>query len=179
MYEVEVGNALKNLIVELKQYVKSNNVEEVIECLDQMAKDPQEIIAAIPKIDIDEVLIYVDDDITVYRIATTPKIMYPPHEHGMVAISAIYKGMETHVFYDRDGENVIKRSNVRFKSPAVVDMTTSAVHAICNEDDEPNESLHVYFGNLETQKRTLWDLNGENPQQYIEADYLSFARPFE
>lgn len=179
MYVIEVGDALKNLISEIKEIVKSSDTSSVVECLKQMAESPDEIVAAIPKSDIDEVLLYVDDDITVYRIATTPKIKYPPHEHGMVAISAIYKGTETHVFYDRDGDNVVERRHVRFQAPAVVDMTPNAVHAICNEDDEENESLHIYFGDLETQKRTLWDHDGKNPQQYIHDDYLSFSRPFD
>lgn len=178
MYEMEVGDALKELIEELKGFVKSNDVSGAVKCLNKMAADPDDIIAAIPKSDIDEILLYVDDVISVYRIATTPKIMYPPHQHGMIAISAIYKGTETHVFYDLDGENIVERSQVRFKSPAVVDMTVDAIHAICNEDEEPNESLHIYFGDLETQKRTLWDLDGKNPQQYVQEDYESFSRPF-
>ncbi len=178
MYEVEVGEAFKGLIEELKQYGETDDTAGAVKCLERFVNDPADVVAAIPKSDVDEILLYVDENITVYRIATTPQILYPPHEHEMVAICAIYKGSETHVFYDPDGENVVKRSQVRFQSPAVVDLETSAIHAICNEGEEPNESLHVYFGDLETQKRTLWDQDGKNPQQYIEEDYLSFSRPF-
>ncbi len=179
MYLEKIGESLKQLINDVRELRVSGDLADILSCLQKMAANPDDIIKALPEFDDDEVLLYVDDDITVYRIATTTGIKYPPHEHGMIAISAIYKGTETHVFYDRDGENVVERSKVRFCSPAIVDMEPSAVHAICNEDDEPNESLHFYFGDLETQRRTLWDQNGKNPQQYIHEDYLSFSRPFD
>jgi len=37
--------------------------------------------------------------------------------------------------------------------------------------------LHFYFGDLEVQKRTLWDGDGKNPQQYVQSDYDSFTKP--
>ena len=96
----------------------------------------------------------------------------------MIAVSALYKGTETHVFYNRDGENVVERNRVTFEAPAVVDLTIETVHAICTYDDEPNQGLHFYLGDLEGQKRTLWDSDGKNPQQYIHEKYLSLSRPF-
>lgn len=179
MYKVKVGEAFKTLIENVTEYQRQDDLSGMIERLEEMTENPSSIIAAMPKFDCDEVLLYVDDNVTVYYIATTPKMIYPPHEHGMIAISALYKGTETHVFYDRDGENVKKRSEVTFEAPAVVDLTIDTVHAICTHDDEPNEGLHFYLGDLEMQKRTLWDCNGENPQQYIHENYLALSRVFD
>lgn len=176
MYKVEVGKAVKKLISDVVALKNNNDHNGVMERLKEMCESPNEVMEAMSHFDTDEEIIYVDDEVSVYYLATTPKILYPPHEHGMEAISAIYKGTETHIFYDRDGENVKKRSQVRFQAPAVVDMTVETVHAILNEDKEPNESLHFYFGDLVTQKRTLWDADGKNPQQYIQANYDSFER---
>ncbi|MDG1996390.1 MAG: hypothetical protein P8J14_07850 [Emcibacteraceae bacterium] len=182
MYKVEVGNYVKTVINDVVALKKSGEAKAIISLLNKMCESPKDVMAALPNFDkdeiTDEVLLYVDADVTVYYIATTPKIVYPPHEHAMVAISAIYKGTETHLFYDREGDNVVERSQVRFQSPAVVDMAVETVHAILNEDAEPNESLHFYFGNLEDQKRTLWDSDGKNPQQYVQSDYDSFAKPY-
>lgn len=178
MYKVEVGKALKTLISDIVKCKEKNDLDGMIKRLREMTESPSSIVAAMPSFDSDEVLLYVDSNVTVYYIATTPSIMYPPHEHCMSAISALYKGTETHVFYDRDGENIIKRDEVTFKAPAVVDLTEDSIHAICTYDDEPNEGLHFYLGELESQKRTLWDCSGENPQQYIHEKYYALSRNF-
>ena len=176
MYKVEVGEALKTLINDVVKYQSHNALDGMIKCLREMTEFPSSIMTAMPRFDSDEVLLYVDNNITVYYISTTPNIIYPPHEHCMPAISALYKGTETHVFYDRDGENLIKREELTFKAPSVVDLTTDAIHAICTYDDEPNEGLHFYLGELEAQKRTLWDCSGKNPQQYIHEDYYALSK---
>ncbi len=176
MYEVNVGNALKSLIDEILVHVKRDDTEGVLHLLNKMAANPTEIIAAMPKFDCEEVLLYADNYVTTYYIATPPKILYPPHEHGMVAISALYKGTETHIFYEKDGENVRERSRVTVKSPAVVDLEIDTVHAICTLDDVPNEGLHFYIGDLEKKKRNLWDISGFNPRQYDHQDYLKSAK---
>lgn len=177
MDKVQLGATFKALISEVKDLQIKGKLDEIIDVLNQAIKNPADIISALPEFDCEEVLLYADDDVTVYYIATPSKILYPPHEHGMVAISALYKGTETHVFYDRDGDNVCEKSTVTFESPSVVNLSVDAVHAICTHDDVANEGIHFYLGNLETQKRSLWDVDGSNPRQYIHNDYLSSARP--
>ena len=178
MYKADVGQAVKNLIEDVIEYQKKNDLIGMVEHLKDMTNDPTDVISAMPQFDCDEVLLYVDENVTVYYISTTPKVLYPPHEHGMIAISALYKGTETHIFYERDGENVKKRNEITVKAPAVVDLTIDTVHAICTHDEEPNAGIHFYLGELEAQKRTLWDCDGKNPQQYIHENYLAFSRPF-
>jgi len=178
MYEVEVGSALKSLIEEVIALKKKDDIAGILSLLNKMTINPDDIIDAMPDFDCDEALLYVDDDVTAYYIATTPKILYPPHEHGMVAIIVLYKGTETQVFYDREGDNVVERSKVKFEAPSVIDMAADTVHAICTDDDEPNEGIHIYLGNLEVQKRTLWDISGYNPRQYETQDYLNSSRKF-
>jgi predicted metal-dependent enzyme (double-stranded beta helix superfamily) len=130
-----------------------------------------------PNFDCEEALLFADDELTVYYIATPPGILYPPHEHRMGAISALYSGTETHVFYDRVGENIKERTRITATAPAVVDMEIDVVHAICTSDAVPNEGLHFYFGDLEVQSRTMWNVAGDNPRQYANDDYLRSARP--
>lgn len=180
MYKVNVGQPLKKIITDVIDLNERDDFEGVLSYLTNITENPGDVIASMPKFDCEEVLLYVDEDVTVYYIATTPNILYPPHEHGMVAISALYKGTETHVFYDRfienDMECVTERSRVTFEAPAVVDMDANVVHAICTSDNQPNEGLHFYFGDLEGQQRKLWDISGDNPRQYIHEDYLKSSR---
>ena len=107
MYYVDVGKGVKELICRVTEHLEQDDIDGMIECLKKMTERPDDIISSMPKFDCDEVLLYGNEKVTVYFIATTPKILYPPHEHGMVAVSALYKGTETHVFYDRNGENVV------------------------------------------------------------------------
>ena len=177
MYKIELGVALKKVIGQVRELHNENELKAIISLLNKMTKEPEAIIEAMPNFDCEEVLLYADNDLTVYYIATPPGILYPPHEHGMVAISALYRGTETHVFYERVGENIKERTRVTATAPAVVDMEIDAVHAICTSDAVPNEGLHFYLGGLETQTRTMWNISGDSPRQYVHDDYLKSARP--
>lgn len=177
-YKVNIGDQLKKIINDVKMLHNEGDLEAILMLLQDIIKDPTDIINALPEFDCEEVLLYVDGELTVYYIATPPKILYPPHEHGMIAISALYKGTETHVFYDRDGDSIKERTRVTVSAPAVVDMKNDAVHAICTHDETPNQGLHFYLGNLEGQSRNLWDMNCDNPRQYVHSEYLKAAKSF-
>ncbi|MEZ5759426.1 MAG: hypothetical protein R3D86_14495 [Emcibacteraceae bacterium] len=177
MYQQKVGDSLKQLIDDVCKLQGSGDNSGILSRLQKMAENPDDIIMALPDFDCEEVLLYSDDNLAVYYIATPPKILYPPHEHGMIAISALFKGTETHVIYDRHGEKVVERSRVTFEAPAVVDLDINAVHAICTHDTKPNAGIHFYLGDLENQERTMWDVSGDNPRQYVHEDYLKSARP--
>ncbi|MCC3860351.1 hypothetical protein [Pseudemcibacter aquimaris] len=177
MYKVEVGKSVKEAIENVVECYKSGGMEKAVSFLNRIVENPDALKKDMPDFDCDEVLLYVDENVTAYYIATTPGFNYPPHEHGMEAVAAIYGGAETHDFFDRDGDNVKWRSQVSFPAPAVVDLKTDAVHSICNLGDKPNETLHFYFGDLECATRNMWDMDGNNPQQYEHETYLSFATP--
>ncbi len=172
MYKIDAGEPLKQLIADIVKLKQNEDAEGIVKRLERMTEDPEGIIASMPKFDVDEVLLYVDDYVTVYYIATTPGLQYPPHEHGMIAISALYKGTETHTFYDEEGDNVKERSKVVFEAPAVIDLDIDCIHAICTYDAVPNEGLHFYLGDLEGRERRLWDVSGQNPRQYVHQDYM-------
>lgn len=177
MYKVEVGKSVKELIETVRKLYLEKNLADAVEHLKEAVACPEAIISDMPDFDCDEVLLYVDEDVTVYYIATTQQILYPPHEHAMIAVSAIYGGAETHIFYDRDGDDVVERSQVTFEAPDVVDLSVDAVHAISNLGDRPNQTIHFYFGNLEMAKRHVWDMDGKNPRQYVHENYLNLSRP--
>lgn len=177
MYKVEVGDAVKKVIENVVSHYSENGMEQVVEYLNDVVRNPDAIKRDMPDFDCDEVLLYVDDKVTAYYIATTPQINYPPHEHEMEAVAAVYGGAETHDFFDRDGENIRHRCQISFPAPSVIDLTTDCVHSICNLGDKPNETLHFYFGDLENQARTMWDMQGRNPGQYDQDRYMSLATP--
>jgi predicted metal-dependent enzyme (double-stranded beta helix superfamily) len=177
MYKVEVGDEVKKVIENVVSHYAEDGMAGVVEYLNDVVNNPDAIRRDMPNFDCDEVLLYVDDNVTAYYIATTPQINYPPHEHAMEAVAAVYGGAETHDFFDRDGVNIKHRCQVSFAAPSVIDMNSDFVHSICNLGDKPNETLHFYFGDLETQTRTMWDMQGQNPGQYDQDRYMSLATP--
>lgn len=179
MYKEELGEVVIGLINDVRKMQACGDLDGILGRLNKMTENPDAIIDAMPDFDCEEVLLYADDDMTVYYIATPPGILYPPHEHCMVAISALYKGTETHVFYDREDGNIKERTRVTVNAPAVVDLDVDAVHAICTHDPVANQGIHFYLGDLEGKKRTLWDVSGNNPRQYVHQDYLNSSRPLE
>ena len=68
MYKVEVGEALKTLINDVVKYQSHNDLDGMIKCLREMTEFPSSIMTAMPRFDSDEVLLYVDNNITVYYI---------------------------------------------------------------------------------------------------------------
>src|SRR5687768_11986023 len=53
--------------------------------------------------DDDEMLLACSPQLTVYHIALSPRTHYPPHDHRMPAMIALYQGSETSFSYRRNG----------------------------------------------------------------------------
>src|SRR4030095_8784521 len=53
--------------------------------------------------DDDEKLLISTAQLTVYHIALSPRVHYPPHEHRVPAMIGLYHGMETSFSYRRNG----------------------------------------------------------------------------
>ncbi len=172
-----LGTGLVGLIADIKQQQAKGDLRGIVNRLDTFVRSPGKVERSLPQLSSDETLLYNDEHITVYHISTPPGIFYPAHEHDMISITCIYGGQETHVFYEPANDALKHLGEVTFTAPVVVDMHADAVHAICNRGKEPTRTLHFYLGDLENQKRRMWDADGENPRQYVHKDYLDLARP--
>ena len=58
--------------------------------------------------DDDEMLLASSPELTVYHIALSPRVHYPPHEHRVPAMIGLYQGTETSFSYRRDGRALVQ-----------------------------------------------------------------------
>jgi predicted metal-dependent enzyme (double-stranded beta helix superfamily) len=58
--------------------------------------------------DSDEMLLASSPELTIYHIALSPRIHYPPHDHRVPAIIGLYQGAETSFSYQRDGRALLR-----------------------------------------------------------------------
>ena len=137
--------------------------------------EPRLIEAQVPRAP-EEALLDVADDMTVFHIRLAPGLEFPPHEHGMPALLALYQGVETNVFFARDGRRLARVGEQAFKAPAVAVLPPDVIHAVCNRGDAPSAALHIYLGNLLTRRRSLWHPESHVEHPYDQDAYVALAR---
>src|SRR5688572_22524568 len=113
----------------------------------------------------DELLLASSPEMTIYHITLTPRIHYPPHDHRMAAMIALYQGSETSFSYRRDGPALVPIGRHDHAAPAVAELPEDAIHSVVNMGEARSAAIHVYFGDLTRVARSIWDreLRQERP----------------
>lgn len=113
----------------------------------------------------DEMLLAATSEMTVYHITLSPGIHYPPHDHRMSAMIALYQGTETSFAYRRSGRSLVLEQRHDFTAPSIATLPADAIHSVVNLGAAPSAAIHVYFGDLTRIARSIWDadLNEERP----------------
>ena len=113
----------------------------------------------------DEVLLASSPEMTVYHITLSPRIHYPPHDHRMPAMIALYQGTETSFSYRRIGRALERIQRHDYAAPSIAELPDDAIHSVVNMGTARSAAIHVYFGNLITAQRSIWDraLREERP----------------
>ena len=106
---------------------------------------------------IHELMLHVDDDVTVFRVALDPYLTSIPRDHGIWAFVGIYRGEESNTFYQRSPNGTLQKEAERsLRAGEVLSMRPGTIHAIANPLSSTTIGLHVYLGNLGAQKRSTW-----------------------
>jgi predicted metal-dependent enzyme (double-stranded beta helix superfamily) len=125
-------------------------------------RDPDEVAGAFANnisrsAPIHELMLYVDDDVTIFRVALDPHLTSIPHDHGIWAFVGIYRGEESNTFYQRSPTGTLQKEAQRSIRPGeVLSMRPGTIHAIANPLSSATLGLHVYLGHLGAQKRSMW-----------------------
>ena len=101
--------------------------------------------------DSDEMLLASSSELTIYHIALSPRIHYPPHDHRVPAMIALYQGAET---------------------------SFSAIHSVVNLGDARSAAIHVYFGDLIAVERSVWDADLREERRFDNGFYFEQAREY-
>src|SRR5882757_3053911 len=80
----------------------------------------------------DEMLLCSSPELTVYHIALSPRIHYPPHDHRVPAMIALYQGAETNFSYQRNGRALVRAQRHDHAAPCVAALPADAIHSVVN-----------------------------------------------
>jgi predicted metal-dependent enzyme (double-stranded beta helix superfamily) len=126
--------------------------------------------------DSDEMLLASSAELTVYHVALTPRIHYPPHDHRVPAMIALYQGAETSFSYRRNGRALVRVERRDHAAPCVAALPADAIHSVVNLGDVRSAAIHVYFGDLTAVERSIWDADLREERRFDNRFYFEQAR---
>ena len=124
----------------------------------------------------DEMLLASSAQLTVYHIALSPRIHYPPHDHRVPAMIALYQGAETSFSYRRNGRALVRAERHDHAAPCVAALPADAIHSVVNLGDVRSAAIHVYFGDLTAVERSIWDADLREERRFDNRFYFEQAR---
>jgi len=127
----------------------------------------------------DELLLASSPEMTVYHITLTPRIHYPPHDHRMAAMIALYQGSETSFSYRRNGAGLTLLQRHDHAAPGIAELPADAIHSVVNMGTARSAAIHVYFGDLIAAKRSIWDRELRQERPFDNDFYFEQARAVE
>jgi predicted metal-dependent enzyme (double-stranded beta helix superfamily) len=105
----------------------------------------------------DEFLVLASPALSIYHITLTPGVSYPPHDHRMPAMIGLYDGVETNCTYRRSGAGLELVQTRDYRAPCVEALPADTIHSVLNPGTVRSAAIHVYFGDLTSMKRSVWD----------------------
>jgi predicted metal-dependent enzyme (double-stranded beta helix superfamily) len=126
--------------------------------------------------DDDELLLASSPELTVYHIALSPRIHYPPHEHRVPAMIGLYQGTETSFAYRRDGRALLQTERHDHAAPCIAALPADVIHSVVNMGSARSAAIHVYFGDLTAVERSIWDLDLRGERRFDNRFYFEQAR---
>jgi predicted metal-dependent enzyme (double-stranded beta helix superfamily) len=126
--------------------------------------------------DDDEMLLASSPELTIYHIALSPRIHYPPHDHRLPAMIGLYQGVETSFSYQRNGKALVRTARHDYAAPRVADLPVDLIHSVVNLGEVRSAAIHVYFGDLTTVERSIWDAELHEERRFDNRFYFEQAR---
>src|SRR5438132_12739734 len=128
--------------------------------------------------DSDEMLLASSPDLTIYHIALSPRIHYPPHDHRVPAMIALYQGAAPSFSYRRSGRALMRGKRHDYAAPYVAALPADAIHSVVNLGDARSAAIHVYFGDLTAVERSVWDADLREERRFDNGFYFEQAREY-
>jgi predicted metal-dependent enzyme (double-stranded beta helix superfamily) len=124
----------------------------------------------------DEMLLASSAQLTVYHIALSPHIHYPPHDHRVPAMIGLYHGAETSFSYRRNGRALVRAMRHDYIAPCVAALPADAIHSVVNLGGVRSAAIHIYFGDLTAVERSVWDADLREERRFDNRFYFEQAR---
>lgn len=145
--------------------------------LAQYVANPEPIIAAAPEDGDDEIMLFEDQDLSIWWCRFQPHVVMPPHEHKLTVHIAAYAGGEKNILFKR-GDGALEHDQTHVvKAGEVFTMDVDGIHAVSSDSDAPSFALHVYMGPLTTLKRDLFSWDTGEPVAFSMENFDALKRP--
>ncbi len=133
--------------------------------------DHQDIAAALPRYDDDDVVLYEDASVSIWFCRFQPGLVVPAHDHQMRAFIGVFAGVEDNSFYSAEKDGLRKVHEKQVGAGDVISIDPSAIHSVSCPGPQPSCALHVYLGRLTKVERSLflWDSGEKIP--FTEQNY--------
>jgi len=163
-----------DLVREAAQQTDANAAVRAV--LAESVADPRVLIDATPKNGDDEVMLYEDNSVSIWRCCFQPHVVMPPHEHKMVVHIAGYSGVELSYLYQTETGELLLKEKVEVHPGQVVTLESNTIHAVTTQGDEPSYALHVYMGPLMKISRNLFDWDSGNRMEFSMDNFQTMKR---
>jgi len=145
--------------------------------LAESVADPLEVIGATPEESDDEVMLYEDKTVSIWRCCFQPHVVMPPHEHKMIVHIAAYSGIELSYIYQVESGGLSLKDEIAVCQGEVVTLESNTIHAVTTQGDEPSYALHVYMGPLMKISRDLFDWDSGDRIEFSMDNFQNMKRP--
>jgi len=152
-------------------------IEAIRAVLHAAIADPAAIRAVYSETEDDEVCLFEDESLSIWRCRFQPTEFLPPHEHKLPVLIAAYSGAEESTMYRREANKLKKTGTLRVRAGEVTLLDEDAIHSVTALDDQPSDAFHVYMGPLMSLKRDLFDWDTGRVVQFTMENFHSMIRP--
>ncbi|MEP1207785.1 MAG: hypothetical protein ABJM29_12830 [Rhizobiaceae bacterium] len=161
------------LVSQLKSAVEAESPgARVKSILQEEMRDPDRVRAGMPDFEEDDVILFEDDEISIWFCRFMPGKNVPPHDHQMMATIGVYSGAESNRFFENDPQGTIRESSeVVVSAGEVLQIGPSAIHAVSCASAEPCCGIHVYLGRLTKVERSLFDVPNGQRLKFTDENY--------
>jgi len=164
---------LSQLIVRIKAAaLDDSGATAIFSILQQSFQNPEQVRRDMPHFQENDTILHEDETVSIWHCRFDPGFTVPAHDHQIAAFIAIYAGAERNKMFKRVGnKEVLSEKEVILKPGDVFQIQPDEIHAVSCASEEPCRGIHVYLGNLNTVKRSLFDTQRGEELEFSDENY--------
>ena len=123
-----------------------------------------------------DVILYEDENISIWNVYFDPANVVPPHDHQTDVAIGIYQGTERNFIFQRT-EDTLELETIKDMAPGdTLFLSPDAIHAAGTATQEPVQGIHIYMAALTTINRSLFDWDTGQASSFSDEVYEGLRR---
>lgn len=174
---MQTPTVLNKLVDDLKTASRGGNpVGDVRSLMKNFVADPKAARQHVPNYDDDDVILFEDDNVSIWFCRFQPGVVVPPHDHQMSATIAVYDGIERNDFFVKDDDRLSASHQVELNAGDVIQIAPDEIHGVGCNSVRPSCAIHVYLGKLTTVDRSLFDIVDGKAMAFTDENYNKLTK---